>query len=118
MIRRIEDMPAGTVGLEAVGTVTADDYERVLIPALSDALERKNVRLLYLLGPQFESYSASAMWSDTKIGLRHLRSWKKVAIVSDEEWLEKAVKALGWMMPGKIKAFEVDEFDEAKAWVS
>ena len=33
MITTISDMPAGTIGFEATGTVTADDYETVLVPA-------------------------------------------------------------------------------------
>ena len=50
MIRLIGNMPTGTVGLEAVGKVTEDDYRDVLVPAVSAALERNDVRLLYILG--------------------------------------------------------------------
>jgi hypothetical protein len=43
MIRVIENMPLGTIGLEAVGKVTEDDYRDVLLPAVSAALERGDV---------------------------------------------------------------------------
>ena len=66
MIKIIEDMPLGTIGLEAVGKVTEDDYRDVLLPAVSAAVERNDVRLLYILGEDFESYSPGAMWADTK----------------------------------------------------
>jgi hypothetical protein len=33
MIKIIERMPAGTIGLRAVGKVTEDDYRQVLVPA-------------------------------------------------------------------------------------
>jgi stage II sporulation SpoAA-like protein len=118
MIRLMEDMPAGTVGVEAVGRVTGDDYRNVLVPAISDALERKNVRLLYLLGPQFKSYTASGMWADTKLWGMNPRAWKKVALVSESGWIEKTVKTLARLMPGRVKTFELDELDDAKAWVS
>ena len=56
MIRVIENMPLGTIGLEAVGKVTEDYYRDVLLPAVSAALERGDVRLLYVLGKDFDSY--------------------------------------------------------------
>jgi hypothetical protein len=71
MIKIIEDMPLGTIGLEAVGKVTEDDYRDVLLPAVSAAVERNDVRLLYILGEDFESYSPGAMWADTKLWAQH-----------------------------------------------
>jgi hypothetical protein len=87
VIKIIADMPTGTIGLEAVGKVTDDDYSAVLLPAIKAALERNDVRLLYVLGEDFESYSPGAVWADTKLWAQNLKAWKKVAIVSD---------AIGW----------------------
>ncbi|WP_370618432.1 STAS/SEC14 domain-containing protein [Mumia sp. Pv 4-285] len=117
MIRLINDMPPGTVGLEAVGKVTEEDYRDVLVPAVNAALERGDVRLLYVLGEDFGSYAPGAVWADTKLWARHIKGWKRVAIVSDADWLENSVKAFGWMMPGDIKVFETDDVDDAKEWL-
>lgn len=116
MIKVIDDMPPGTVGVEAVGRVTEDDYRDVLIPALTAALQREDVRLLYVLDKDF-SYSPGGMWADTKLWARHLKGWKKVAVVTDADWLENSVKAFGWMMPGEIKVFESDDVVDAKRWL-
>lgn len=116
MIRVIEDMPAGTIGFEADGKVTDDDYREVLVPAVKAALERGDVRLLYVL-PDDTSYSPGAMWADTKLWAGNLRAWNRIAIVSDADWLEGAVKAFGWMMPGKVRVFDDDAVDDAKAWL-
>jgi hypothetical protein len=118
MIRVIEGMPAGTVGVEAVGTVTEADYRDVLVPTLRAALERGGVRLLYVLGEDFDSYSAGAMWADTKLWAGHVNRWEKIAIVSDADWLENSVKAFGWMLPGEVKVFETDDVDDAKEWLA
>ena len=117
MIRLIRNMPPGTIGIEAVGKVTEDDYQNVLVPAVSEALERNDVRLLYILGDDFESYSAGALWADTKLVAGHREGWRKVAIVSDADWLENSIKAFGWLMPGEIKVFETDEVNDAKKWL-
>ena len=117
MIKIIQNMPPGTIGIDAVGKVTEDDYRDMLLPAVRDALERNDLRLLYVLGKEFDSYSAGALWADTKLFAQHPKGWKKVAIVSDADWLENSVKAIGWLMPGEIKVFETDEIDEAKEWL-
>lgn len=117
MIRTIERMPTGTIGFEAVGKVTEDDYRDVLVPALSEALDRNEVRLLYVLGDDFESYSPGGVWADTKLWAGHLKAWKRVAIVSDADWLENSVKAFGWMVPGEVRVFDSDDVDDAKEWL-
>lgn len=116
MIKTIANMPAGTIGFEAVGKVTDDDYREVLVPAVGAALERGDVRLLYVLRDEV-SYSAGAMWADTKLWAGHLKGWRKVAIVSDADWLEHTVKAFGWLMPGEVKVFDDDDVDDAVEWL-
>jgi hypothetical protein len=118
VIRTMPGMPAGVIGLEAVGRVSDQDYEQVLVPAVSSALERGDVRLLYVLGSEFDSYSAGAVWADTKLFAGHPRGWKKVAVVSDADWLENSVKAFGWLMPGKVRVFETDDVDDALEWLT
>jgi len=117
MFRILRDMPPGTVGVEAVGKVTEEDYREVLGPALDRALERQDRRLLYLLGDRFDDHSPRVAWEDTKLWAKHLKGWERIAIVSDEDWLENAVKAFGWLMPGEVKVFETDEVEEAKGWL-
>ena len=54
MIKVIENMPVGTIGLEASGEVTDEDYAEVLEPTLSAALEQGDVRLMYVLDEGFK----------------------------------------------------------------
>ena len=75
------------------------------------------MRRLYVLGHEFPDYSAEAAWEDTKLGLGHLRSWERIAIVSDAEWLRRAIHGLGWIMPGEVRIFGLDELDSARDWV-
>jgi hypothetical protein len=50
--------------------------------------------LLYVLGEEFDSYTAGAVWADTKMFAGHPRGWKKVAAVSVADWLENSIKGL------------------------
>lgn len=121
MLTLIPDLPATVVGVEARDKVTADDYEKVLIPAVEAAEAASNegkVRVLYVLGPEFPDFTAGAAWEDTKLGLGRLRHWERIAVVGDAEWLRRAIDALSWAMPGEVRVFASDDLDEARGWVT
>jgi hypothetical protein len=119
MLKLLEDLPGNVVGFEAVGKIEADDYRNVLDPAIEAAIQAHgSVRLLYVLGTQYDGYSAGAMWQDTKLGLSDRKSFDRIAIVSDHEHLIGAVQHFGWMFPGELKTYSLAQLDEARAWLS
>ncbi len=121
MLTLIPDLPDGVVGVEARGQVTASEYEQVLVPAVDAARKAAGdgkVRVLYVLGSDSPDYTAGAAWEDAKLGLGRIRAWERIAIVSDADWLRRAIHGLGWMMPGEVKAFGTDEAHKARAWVT
>ena len=118
MLRRITDMPPGTLGFEAVGEVEDDDWEEAVEPVLRDEIAGgQKVRLLYLLGPEAREVEGDAMKADTGFRARHATSFERVAVVSDEDWVRPAVRALSMLLPGQARAFPVHELDAAKAWL-
>jgi hypothetical protein len=119
MIRLINDLPDTIVGIEAVGRVEASDYETVLEPAVKAHLERHDkVRLLYVLGEEFDRYAPGAALEDAKLGIGHWSSWERIAIVTDRDWLHDAIRMLGWMFPGDVRSFRLAERDDAVAWLA
>ncbi len=121
MLELIDGLPEGVVGVQAHGRVSAADYEDVLIPAFSAAQAASDdgkVRVLYVLDGDVPGITAGGALKDAQLGLGHLRSWERVAIVTDAEWIHHAIHALGWMMPGEVRAFGSDELDAARSWVT
>jgi hypothetical protein len=118
MITRIPDMPPGTLGFAASGRVRREDYEDVMVPAVEAASAAGPLRLLYVLGSDFESYSPGAMWSDTRLWAGHLGAWERVAVATDVDWVEHAVHAFGWLVHGHIRRFGEDEVDDAIRWLT
>jgi hypothetical protein len=49
MIERIDDVPAGVIGIRASGKLTKEDYQRVLEPALREAIDSGDARVLFVL---------------------------------------------------------------------
>jgi hypothetical protein len=118
MLRRMRDMPPGTIGFEAIGKVEDDDWEESVEPVLRQEIAAgRKVRLLYLLGVEASDIEGDAMTADTGFRARHATSFDRVAVVSDEDWLRPAVRALSFMLPGSAKAFRVRELQAAKAWL-
>lgn len=121
MIERIEDMPSGAIGLRASGRLSKEEYVQVLEPALREGVETGELRLLFLL-TDFEGLELSAYSEDLKTGLRAWirdhSTWKRFALVTDTEWVAKAMHMFAWMTPGEVKIYEPSELEEAKAWMA
>ena len=119
MIRPISDLPAGVLGFEAVGDIEADDYANVMVPAVEEAIEQHGkVRIVYMLGPEFDEYEAGAKWEDVKLGARHPASFERMAIVTDAGWAQRATKVFSVLWPGKARAFPLAELEAAKSWAA
>jgi hypothetical protein len=115
----MRNMPAGTIGFEAVGEVEDDDWEQAVEPLLrAEIAAGRKVRLMYLLGPDARSVEGDAMKADTGFRARHATSFDRVAVVSDEDWMRPALGALSFLLPGKAKGFGVRELAAAKTWLA
>jgi hypothetical protein len=119
MVRRMTDMPVGTIGFEAAGEVEDDDWEDTVEPVLRQEIAAgRKLRLLYLLGPATREVEGDAVKADTAFRARHASSFDRVAVVSDEDWVRPALRALSFLLPGKAKGFPVRDLAEAKAWLA
>jgi acetoin utilization deacetylase AcuC-like enzyme len=103
----------------AMGRVTDDDYEDVLIPAMESTLENYDkVRILIQLGEDFDSIEGDAVWEDTKVGMKHFTSFEKCAIVSDKKWIIRSIKVFGFLVPGEVKLFANNQLAVARDWIA
>jgi hypothetical protein len=111
--------PDGVLAFRAVGRVEKADYDDVLEPAV-DAMvaDRGELRLVYVLGEEFEGYAASAGLEDAKLGIGHLSKWRRIAVVTDRDWVRNSVAMLGWMMPGDVRTFDTMELEQALRWAA
>lgn len=119
MIDKITGLPENVLGFTAKGKVTAEDYENVIIPEVEKKLVKfPKLCCLYHIGDEFESYEAGAMWDDAKIGLEHITSWEKIAIVTDVEWIRIMGKVFGFFMPGRVRIYDNKDLKSAIKWMS
>jgi hypothetical protein len=121
MVERMQDLPPGMLGFRVAGRITREDYADVLVPELHKAVEGGGVRALYVI-ENLDAIEPSALWADTKLGFdlvaRHHGAFERNAIVTDIEWMARATRAFGWMIPGEARVFGMAELEQAKAWVA
>lgn len=119
MLRRIEDMPAGTIGFEAIGEVEDDDWREAVEPVLRERIAAgEKVRLLYRIGPRSGEVEGDALGADAGFRARHPTSFERLAVVGDEDWMGPALAGLSFLLPGRAKAFRNSDLAAAKAWLA
>ena len=119
MIRLLSGMPPGVLGLEAIDDVEEEDYRNVIVPAVEAAIaEHGKVRLVYVLGPEFDEYEGEAVWEDLRLGARHPASFDRIAVVTDARWAGPAIKVFSVLWPGQARAFPLADLEAAKRWAA
>ena len=122
MLEKIPDVPSGIDAFRVVGMLTKDDYEQTVEPLLDEARrEGRRLRLLLQFGPEFEGFTAGAVWGKTETWLHFpalLRMIDGYAIVSDLRWMREWIHLAGFLVPFPMRVFDNDGRDEALAWLS
>ena len=117
MLRRIRDMPSGTLGFEAVGKVEDDDWEDAVEPVLrSEIAEGEKVAPL----PPGTRGEGGGRGDDRRHGVpRALCEVVRPRRRGLRRGLDPAgAPALSFLLPGKAKGFPVRELEAAKAWLA
>ncbi|UDY34481.1 SpoIIAA family protein [Dermatobacter hominis] len=117
MITQLDDLPDGVIGFSYSGEVHAADYESVMFPVVDAAAKAGPLRIVVVF-EDFRKMSSGASWEDLKMGTEHLRGWKRIAVVTDLDWMDHLVAVFGWMSPGKVRTFPLAEREQAVAWVA
>ena len=113
------DLPMNVIGFRAIGKVTKEDYENILMPAVDAQAKKFNkINFLLLLDTDVSNYTFGAWVDDALVGLKHLTHWHKVAIVSHSDTIKKITNIFGHLVPGIYKGFQTSALEEAKIWVA
>lgn len=118
-IETLPDLPAGVLGFRASGVVTAEDYTSVLHPAIDAAVAaHEKVNLLFVIGDDFERFSAGAIWQDALLEGTPAKNWGRIALVTDNHVLVEGVRMLGFLVPAALELFPLAEAELAATWVA
>ncbi len=117
MIEQLPGFPSSVVAFACSGRITRRDYETVLVPAVEAALSRhEKVRLYYKIAADFSHIEPGVSLS-FKVGIEHLLRWDRIAVVTNLDWVRETLRAFGFLMPGLVEIFTLEEAEAARAWV-
>ena len=117
MYRVLDESSGHTVGIRVDGKLTKDDYG-VLIPYFENLIRESGPLNLLCDMTQFNGVELSAFWEDFKFSIRHLRDFKRMAIIGDQRWLDWYTKIFNPLVKTEIKYFPPEQTEEAWKWVS
>ncbi len=121
MIEVLPDMPEGVTGIRVSGRLFGDDL-RAFRPAMEGLLKTDEIRIVEVIAPDYEGFGRGGLIEDLKLGFgalfQHHSAFKRIAVVSDKEWVAHTLHALAWMVPGELALFGLDDLDSAKEWAA
>jgi hypothetical protein len=119
MIEALPDMPEGVIGIRVSGRLRGNEL-RQFKPAMEELLKTGEVRIVEVIASDYEGFGPGGLVEDLKLGfgsvLPHHSAFKRIAIVSDKQWVAHILHALAWMVPGELAVFGLDELERAKEW--
>ena len=121
MIEALTDMPEGVSGIRVSGRITGDDI-RSFKPEMDTMLAGDELRFVEVIAPDYQGFGKGGLVEDLKQGFgvlfEHHAAFKRIAVVSDMEWVAHTLHALSWMVPGDLRIFGLDDLEAAKEWAA
>lgn len=119
MIEHLKDFPDNVLAFVCHGRVTKDDYVKVLVPAVVEALKgHDKLRLYYETAGDFGAIEPGAVWKDFMVGMEHFTRWERIAVVTDVDWIRHTMQFFSFIMPAEMKMFSSTEAAQARAWIA
>lgn len=119
MFTQIDNLPAGAIGFRAAGRITSQDRDTVLEPTIRTALgDNRQIRLLYVVEPDFAGYDSNAPFDNVVFGTQHFRDFEKIAFLAEDGPYSRAVGAMDGLIPASLKVFPTGDVEAAKAWLA
>jgi hypothetical protein len=93
-----------------------EDYER-FVPEVERLIEAHGkIRVLFKM-EDFHGWMANALWEDIKFDVKHFNDIERVAMVGEKKWQQWMSGFCKPFTTAKIRYFESNEAEEARAWI-
>jgi hypothetical protein len=121
VIELLTDMPPGVTGIRVSGRLRGDELRDVK-PTVEEMLKTGEIRIVEVIASDYEGFGPGGLIEDLKLGfgtvMPHHSAFRRIAVVSDKDWVAHVLHALAWMIPGEIATFGLDELERAKQWAA
>jgi hypothetical protein len=119
MITQLKVVPDNMVAFEASGQVTKEDFETVVMPAVTELVTRTNeLNYLMLISTDLSNFTIGAWLQDLLLGIKEITKWNRAAIVTEEAGINTFTNIFSVIVPGEFKGYGKDELAVAINWVA
>lgn len=114
------DTPDHVVAFSLAGTLTGEDYDRIVAEVEGKLSRHQRIGVLVDL-VSFEDLTLEAGAKDVAYSLKslwRLNRFPREAVITDKEWVRTLARLADRLVPGvEVRAFSPPERDAALAWV-
>lgn len=115
------DASDNVVALRATGTLTADDYDRIIAQVDDKLASHEKIGLVAEM-IDFHGLTGEALWKDFQYNAKRIGEWSRFprcALVTDAPWLKALAAFWSPLIPGvEMKSFEPGQTADAIAWAA
>ncbi len=104
------------VTVRASGTLTQEDYDR-LVPAWRQLIAEDGAMRMLFIMEDFHGWEVGAAWDDLHFELSHASQLERVAMVGEKAWEKWLVKIGSLFAPEKVRYFDLADLPAAQRWV-
>ena len=118
---KVERVGTDRIDIEFSGKLDSEDMKVALDELENKAEGIEDGRMLYRIGDfKIPTLGAIAVeFSRLPRLFKLIRQFDRAAVLADKTWVQKASEVEGALIPGlKIKAFDLDEAEEAERWLA
>lgn len=105
-----------TLEVSLTGKLVRDDYD-TFVPTVEQAIEANGKIRMLVVMHDFNGWTVSAAWEDTKFGARHFRDIDRLAMVGETKWQHGMAMFCKPFTMATVRYFEHDKLEAARAWL-
>ena len=99
------------------GTLTGDDYDR-LVPELERLAAERGPLRMYIELRDFQGWTPAGLWKDLRFDATHQDDMERIAVVGENRWEEWATKLSQPFLKADMRFFPPEEAEAARRWVA
>jgi SpoIIAA-like len=116
MIETLQTSSPKVIGFRLSGKLHDEDYKS-FVPAIDAAVAGEGRIRLLAKFEDFHGWDLHAAWDDFRFGIRHYRSFDRIAMVGDRKWEKWMVTLCKPFTKAKVKYFDASDVDAAWNWI-
>ena len=117
IINILPESSGSLVCIKVSGKLTDAEYKN-LIPQIELVIQEFGVIKIYIDILELDGWEWRVAWDDFAFGIKHWRSFSKIALVGGRRWEELSAKIADKIIKADVKYFGKENSIEALTWIN